>query len=160
MACPRTLGDLLQSLAVNTPTAPAVVFADQRLDYGALKRRVDEFARALLAVGVRRGDRVALLISNRIEWIVAALAGAGIGAIITPISTFSTPRELAWSLEHCGASALIMLPSFRGRAFLEPLRALCPSSIRARPARSVPHTCRRCAASSSWRGPRSPLPSR
>jgi non-ribosomal peptide synthetase component E (peptide arylation enzyme) len=45
MACPRTLGDLLQLLAANTPTAPAVVFADQRLDYGALKRRVDEFAR-------------------------------------------------------------------------------------------------------------------
>jgi fatty-acyl-CoA synthase len=126
MAGPRTLSDLLETLAADTPAAPAVVFADERLDYGTLKRRVDGFARALLAVGVHRGDRVALLISNRVEWIVAALAGASIGAIMTPLSTFSTPRELAWSLEHCGASALIMLPSFRGRAFLEPLRALCP----------------------------------
>ncbi|MGE3651167.1 MAG: AMP-binding protein [Reyranellaceae bacterium] len=126
MPDPRTLGALLEALAANAPAAPAVVFGDQRLDYGTLKRRVDEFARALLAVGVRHGDRVALLVSNRVEWIVAALAGAGIGAIITPVSTFSTPRELAWCLEHCGASALIMLPSFRGRSFLEPLRALCP----------------------------------
>ena len=129
----RTLGALLAALANDTPTAPAVVFGRERLDYGSLKRRVDDFARALLAMGVRRGDRVALLISNRIEWIVAALAGASIGAIVTPLSTFSTPRELAWSLEHCGASALVMLPSFRGRAFLEPLRELCPELDRGKP---------------------------
>ena len=133
MSGARTLGGLLQALAADTPAAPAVVSGRERLDYGTLKRRVDEFAQALLAVGVRHGDRVALLISNRVEWIVAALAGASIGAIVTPISTFSTPRELAWSLEHCGASAVIMLPSFRGRAFLEPLRALCPELDQGRP---------------------------
>jgi fatty-acyl-CoA synthase len=133
MSSPPTLGALLQALAADTPAAPAVAFGRERLDYGALKQRADEFARSLLAVGVRRGDRVALLVSNRVEWIVAALAGAGIGAIITPLSTFSTPRELAWSLEHCGASALIMLPSFRGRAFLEPLRSLCPELDRGAP---------------------------
>lgn len=122
----RTLGDLVDALAAGAPTAPAVVFADERLDYGTLKRRVDDFARALLASGVRHGDRVALVVSNRIEWIVAALASAKIGAIVAAISTFSTPRELIWSLEHCGASTLIMLSGFRGRRFLEPLVALCP----------------------------------
>ena len=45
--------------------------------------------------------------------IVAALASAKIGAIAAAISTFSTPRELAWSLEHCGASTLIMLRASR-----------------------------------------------
>lgn len=122
----RTLGDLVDALAAGSPTAPAVVFGDERLDYGALKRRVDEFARALMANGVRHGDRVALVVSNRVEWIVAALASAKIGAIVAAISTFSTPRELVWSLEHCGASTLIMLSGFRGRRFLEPLVALCP----------------------------------
>ncbi|MFO1162216.1 MAG: AMP-binding protein [Reyranellaceae bacterium] len=117
----RTLGDLVDELAANTPTAPAVVLGDERLDYGALKRRVDDFARALMASGVRHGDRVALVVSNRMEWIVAALGCAKIGAITAAISTFSTPRELAWSLEHSGASTLIMLPAFRGRRFLEPL---------------------------------------
>lgn len=90
----RTLGDLVDALAAGSPTAPAVVFADERLDYGTLKRRVDEFARALMANGVRHGDRVALVVSNRLEWIVAALASAKIGAIVAAISTFSTPREL------------------------------------------------------------------
>jgi fatty-acyl-CoA synthase len=121
-----TLGDLVDELAAATPTAPALVFGDERLDYADLKRRVDDFARSLMAVGIRHGDRVALLVSNRTEWIVAALAAAKVGAIVAAISTFSTPRELAWSLEHCGASALIMLSTFRGRRFLEPLRDLCP----------------------------------
>jgi len=113
-------------MATVTPTAEAVVFRDERLDYAALKGRVDGFARALLAVGIRHGDRVAVLVTNRTEWIVAALAAAKIGAIVAAISTFSTPRELAWMLKHSGAVALVTLASFRGREFLDALRGLCP----------------------------------
>ncbi len=71
--CPasRTLGDLVDEMATAKPNAEAVVFRDERLDYAGLKARVDVFARALLAVGVRHGDRVALLITNRTEWIIA-----------------------------------------------------------------------------------------
>ena len=122
----RTLGDLVDEMAAATPSAEAVVFRDERLDYAGLKARVDEFARALLAVGVRHGDRVALLVTNRTEWIVAALAAAKIGAIVAAISTFSTPRELAWALEHSSAAVLITLDAFRGRRFLDALRDLCP----------------------------------
>src|SRR5437763_11464256 len=105
----RTLGDLVDEMATATPNAEAVVFRDERLDYTGLKARVDVFARALLAVGVRPGDRVALLITNRTEWIIAAFAAAKIGAIVAAISTFSMPRELAWTLEHSGAAVLITL---------------------------------------------------
>jgi len=106
--------------------AEALVFRDERLDYAGLKARVDEFARALLAVGIRRGDRVALLVTNRTEWIVAAFAAAKIGAVVAAISTFSTPRELASALEHSGAAALVTLNAFRGRRFLDALHDLCP----------------------------------
>jgi fatty-acyl-CoA synthase len=67
-----------------------------------------------------------VLVTNRTEWIIAAFAAAKIGAIVTAISTFSTPRELAWMLEHSGAAALVTLESFRGRGFLDGLRSLCP----------------------------------
>src|SRR5438132_11800825 len=102
----RTLGDLVDEMATATPGAEALVFRAERLDYAGLKARVDEFARAFLAVGIRRGDRVALLVTNRTEWIVAAFAAAKIGAVAA-VSTFSTPRELAWALEHSGAAALV-----------------------------------------------------
>ena len=68
----ETLGDLLDEIAAATPHSLAIVFRDERLDYAALKVRADGFARALLAAGVRRGDRVALLVRNRTEWLVAA----------------------------------------------------------------------------------------
>jgi len=127
-ACPasRTLGDLVDEMAAAVPGAEAVVFRDERLDYAGLKARVDVFARALLAVGIRRGDRVAVLATNRTEWIVAALASAKLGAVVAAISTFSAPRELAWALEHSGASALITLDHFRGRRYLDALRGCCP----------------------------------
>jgi fatty-acyl-CoA synthase len=122
----HTLGDLVDEMAVAIPAAEAVVSGDERVTYAGLKARVDGFARALLAIDIRRGDRVALLVTNRTEWIVAAFACAKIGAILAALSTFSTPRELAWMLEHCGAAALVTLHSFRGRGFLEALRSFCP----------------------------------
>jgi fatty-acyl-CoA synthase len=129
----RTLGDLIDEMAKRRPTGEAIVFRDERLDYAALKTRVDAFARSLLAVGVQHGDRVALLATNRPEWIICTLAAAKIGAIVAAISTFSTPRELAWSLEHCGAVAMIMLEAFRGQRFLDALRVLCPELGDAQP---------------------------
>jgi fatty-acyl-CoA synthase len=133
-AAPRphsgTLGDLLDEIAAATPDAPAVVFRAERLDYAGLKARADGFARALLAAGVRRGDRMGLLVTNRSEWLVAAFGAAKIGAVTAAISTFSTPRELSWALEHCGASVLVTLDAFSGRSFLGTLRELCPELAR------------------------------
>lgn len=129
----RTLGDLFDELAAATPQAPALVSGAERLDFAALKARTDAFARALLARGIGRGDQVALLCSNRSEWVVAAGAAAKLGAPVAAISTFSTPRELAYALRHSGARALIMLSAFRDRHFLQALGELCPELARCPP---------------------------
>ncbi len=128
-----TLGALVDELAAARPHAEAIVSRDQRLTYGALRACVDDFARALLASGLTRGDRVAVLLPNRPEWLIAALATARIGAIVTAISTFSTPRELGWALEHSGAAALVTVESFRGRGYLGALHDLCPELHRSPP---------------------------
>jgi len=122
----RTLGDLLDELAAATPQAPALVSGAERLDFAALKERTDAFARALFVLGIGRGDRVALLCSNRSEWVVAGCAAAKLGAPVAAISTFSSPRELGHALEHSGAKALVMLSRFRDRHFLQALSELCP----------------------------------
>ena len=129
----RTLGALLDELAGGRPHAEAVVFRDRRLTYGALRARVDEFARALLAAGVTRGDRVAVLLPNRPDWIVAALATARIGGIVAAISTFSTARELGWVLEHAAPSVLVTVETFRGHRYLDALHGLCPELDRCAP---------------------------
>jgi fatty-acyl-CoA synthase len=122
----RTLGDLLDETARTRPDAEAVIFRDRRLTYSALRAASDELARALLAAGVRRGDRVAVLLPNRPEWLLAAFACAKLGAITVGVSTFSAPREIAWTIEHCRPAAIIAMEAFRGRSYLEPLYSSCP----------------------------------
>jgi fatty-acyl-CoA synthase len=122
----RTLGDLVDEMAARGPDAQALTFRREPISYAALRARVDDLARALIAAEVARGDRVAVLLPNRPEWVVAALAIAKIGGIVAAISTFSTGRELAWMLEHSGAVALITVSAFRGRGYLAALHELCP----------------------------------
>src|SRR5688572_4379029 len=120
----RTLGDLLDETARARPATDAVIVRDRRLTYGALRAAADELARALLAAGVRKGDRVAVLLPNRPEWVIAAFAIAKVGAITVGVSTFSAPREIAWTLEHCRPAAIITMEAFRGRSYLESIEAL------------------------------------
>jgi fatty-acyl-CoA synthase len=113
-------------MAATRPHAEAVVFRGERLTYAELRARADELARALLAAGVSRGDRVALLLPNRPEWLVAAFGAAKVGAIVVGVSTFSTPRELGWILDHSEAVALMTVESFRGKRYVDALAELCP----------------------------------
>jgi fatty-acyl-CoA synthase len=112
-------------MAAERPHAHALAFRHEQISYAALQARADELACALIAAGVTRGDRVAVLLPNCPEWVVAALAIAKVGGIVSAISTFSTARELGWTLEHSGAVALITVSAFRGRAYLDALHDLC-----------------------------------
>lgn len=129
----RTLGDLLDEMAAARPDAEAVVFRGDRLTYAALRARADDLGRALLAVGVTRGNRVAVLLPNRPEWLMAAFAISKIGAVTVGVSTFSSPREIAWTVEHCRPAAIVTLESFRGRSYLGPLYESCPELAGSRP---------------------------
>lgn len=128
-----TLGDLLDEIVSARASAEAVVFRGERLTYGELRARVDAVARALLALGVRHGDRVALLLPNRPEWLIGAFAAAKTGATVVAISTFSAPREIAWTLEHAQPRVIITMEGFRGREYLPAIHAICPELASAAP---------------------------
>jgi len=131
----RTLGDLLDEVATARPAAEAIVFRGERLSYAQWRAQSTALARALLALGVRRGDRVAVLLPNRPEWLVTAFAAARLGAATVAISTWSTPREIAWTLEHARPRVLVTMEAFRGRAYLGPLYELCPELAGSAPGR-------------------------
>ena len=129
----RTLGALLDEIALARPGAEAVVFRGERLTYAALGDRVDTLARALLALGVGRGDRVALLLPNRPEWLITAFAAAKLGAVTVAISTFSAPPEVAWALEHAQPRVIVTMEAFRGRGYLGAIHEVCPELARSAP---------------------------
>jgi fatty-acyl-CoA synthase len=67
-----------------TPAQEAVVDGEKRLSYRALNHRVNRLANALLGLGLRNGDRMAILSYNRLEFIEAIMAAAKLGLILVP----------------------------------------------------------------------------
>src|SRR6267378_2767697 len=129
----RTLGALIDEMAASRPDAEALVFRGERLSFAALRDRADALARALLALGVRKGDGVAILLPNRPEWLIASVAAAKVGAATVAISTFSTPREIAWTLQHARPSVVVTMEAFCGRAYLAAIHEVVPELARAEP---------------------------
>jgi fatty-acyl-CoA synthase len=110
----RTVGALLARLAQLMPQQEAVVLPPWRLTYAALYAQATVVAGGLWRLGLRPGDPVALLVSNRPEWITVAFGCALIGVPVVAISTWSRRVELEYVLDHSQAVALVTLDGFLG----------------------------------------------
>jgi fatty-acyl-CoA synthase len=120
----RTLVELVREQAARDPAAIAVVSAQGRFSFGQLAQRADRVAAALRAGGVGRGDRVGVLMGNRIEWLDTCLGASALGAITVPLSTWSTRRELAFLLQDAAVSVLVAAARFGDSDFASDLLAL------------------------------------
>lgn len=122
----RTVGALLAHLAHTMPQQEAVVWPPQRFTYDTLYAQAMAVARGLWQLGIRHGEPVALLMSNRPEWITTALGCALIGAPVVALSTWARRLELAYVLEHSQAVALVMLDGFLGADYQALLTEVVP----------------------------------
>ncbi|MFE3442218.1 FadD3 family acyl-CoA ligase [Nocardia sp. NPDC059180] len=107
-------------------TAPAVADGDIRLDWTQLLEAVQDVARALIARGVERGDRIAMWAPNTHHWITAALAAHYCGAALVPLNTRYTADEAADVLRRVDAKALFISGPFLRRERLTELLAAAP----------------------------------
>ena len=131
--CPRsrTLPDLLDEMAARRPAREFIVGGETRLTYAATRARVRQLAKGLYQLGVRRGDKVALLMDNRVEWLLVDFAVTLLGATLVPISTWSRARELGYVLNHCDATTFITIDRFLGQDYLAMLAEIgAPGSDR------------------------------
>jgi len=85
-----------------------LVYEDERVTYEAFHRAVAAFAIELQAQGVEKGDRVAVVMRNLPEWVVAFYAAASIGAIVTPLNAWWTGPELEYGLTDSGTKVAVM----------------------------------------------------
>ncbi|GAB6158522.1 long-chain-fatty-acid--CoA ligase [Desulfotomaculum varum] len=104
-----SLYDLLAQAARKYPDNPAVFFFDQQLTYSRLLERVDRFATALHRLGIKKGDRVALMMPNCPQIVISYYAVARLGAVGVMVNPMFTERELTYLLTDSGASAVICL---------------------------------------------------
>ena len=111
----KTLLDYLAELARNEPSRPALLFKGTAMSYAELQRDSDAFAAALARLGVKQGDRVALILPNSPQFFVAEFGIWKAGGIVCPINPTYTERELENTLQANGAEAVVTLTPFYGR---------------------------------------------
>ena len=102
------LGSWTRRRARMTPAKAALVQDGTSMSYGDLDRATTRLAHGLRARGVERGDRVAFLGLNSLEMVVAMFAVAKLGAVYVPVNTRLAPPELAYVLDHSGATLLLV----------------------------------------------------
>jgi fatty-acyl-CoA synthase len=123
---------MLDRAAARFPDRLAIVFKHERVTYAQLKRRVDDFARGLLARGLGPGDHVVLWMPNCVEWNVANLGVAKIGGVTVTCNSRYKALEVGYVLRQSDATALIMMDRLAaaGIDYVEILRGLCPEAER------------------------------
>jgi fatty-acyl-CoA synthase len=123
-----TIPQLLERSVLRHGGRDAAVFAAtrERLTWHDLKRRADEVAAGLLALGIGRGDRVGIWAPNCVEWILTQFGTARIGAILVNINPAYRTVELEYALNKVQCRALIMAPMFKSSDYVGMLKGLAP----------------------------------
>jgi len=111
----RTLLDYLTEAARNWPDRPALLFKGSKVSYGQLEEESDSLAAGLVAIGVKRGDRVALCLPNCPQFMIAEFAAWKAGAIVCPFNPTYSDREMGEALRATGAETLVVLNRFYGK---------------------------------------------
>lgn len=89
------------------PDNVAIVFLGDKFSYRKLKDMVDRFATGLATIGVKKGDRVLVYLSNSVQFIIAFLAAQKIGAVVVMVSPIYTSHEIEYMIKDAGAETII-----------------------------------------------------
>ena len=111
----KTLVDYLTDLARDHAAKPALLFKGATVSYGELDSQSSAFAAALAALGVRPGDRVALVLPNCPQFFIAEFGAWKAGAVVVPLNPTYSERELEAALSSTGATVAVALTPFYQR---------------------------------------------
>ena len=125
----QTLGSLPERAARRWGSREALCFKGRRLTFADLAAGVDRAAKGLVALGIRPGDKVALWLLNRPEWIEAAFAVMKIGAVLVPINTRLRTEDVAYITDQSDSTALILAERSGPIDYLAMVRELVPPGV-------------------------------
>ena len=137
---PASIGDMLEAAVARWPDRTAITDETRSLSYVELAAEVEAVAGGLADLGVAPGERVALMLANSVEMMVALCAILRLGAIATPVNVREQAPELRRTLEHCGAAAILYEADLAERV---PDRAHAPAlkrvSVRGSASDAIPY---------------------
>ena len=108
----HTLLEAVRDTVQQRPKHAALIFKDRHMSYAELEQLSNAFGTALVNLGVSKGERVALLIPNSPQAIIAQLGAWKAGAIVCPINSLYTATELEFALREVGAETVVVLTPF------------------------------------------------
>jgi fatty-acyl-CoA synthase len=131
----ETIGVHFDRMAARFAEREALIVRHQQIrwTYRALRQEVDRFAAGLLALGLKRGQRVGIWSPNNAEWVVAQFATAKAGLILVNINPAYRLAELEYALNKVGCVALIVAARFKTSDYIAMLRELAPEIAHAAP---------------------------
>jgi fatty-acyl-CoA synthase len=109
-----TLAQVFRRSAREHPEHTMVAAGSSRTTYVQVDARSLSLAAAMAKLGIGSGDRVAIILPNRSEWIVALLACARLGAVVVPVNPRLNYHELEYHLRHAAASAAFTVEQYDG----------------------------------------------
>ncbi len=112
MAMKWDIGCIIRKKAQRYPNKVAIIFEDTPVTYLQLNEGCNRCAQMMLQAGIKKGDRVAALLYNSVEFLEIYFAAAKIGAIFVPLNTRLVARELEYQLDDSSAKMLFMHRSF------------------------------------------------
>ncbi|GAB2779923.1 AMP-binding protein [Halomonas shantousis] len=132
----QTIGDCFDETVARYADREALISRHQGLRYTwrELQNVVDRAARALLAIGVEKGDRVGIWAPNCAEWTITQFATAKIGAVLVNINPSYRTHELDYALRQSGTSTLVLQGAFKASDYVAMLAELVPELDAASPA--------------------------
>lgn len=132
-----TVGHLLEDTARRFPTNDALVYPDRglRLTYSEFNALCDRVAKGLLALGIKKGDHLAIWATNVPEWLILQFATAKIGAVLVTINTSYKSAELEYVLNQSDSTTLFLVKSFKDTDYVETTYEVIPELRSASPDR-------------------------
>lgn len=123
-----TVGDLLDEMAEKYPDHDAVLYTDRpfRKTYSQFRDLCNEVAKGFMAMGIKKGDHVAVWATNYPEWIVAMFATAKIGAVLVTVNTNYKIFEAEYLLKQSDSNTLILIDGFKDCNYVEIINELSP----------------------------------
>ena len=123
-----TLGQILDRTIEQFPDNDAVVYDDRdfRLTYRQFGELVDQLAKGLMALGIQKGEKVAVWATNVPYWVALQFATAKIGAILLTINTLYKIAELAYVLEQSDCENIFVIDGYRDTDYVRTIYDLVP----------------------------------
>ncbi len=104
-----TMPEFLEKTAVDFPDKTGFIYMGKKISFAGLNKMVNRFARALKDLGIKKGDKVALILPNIPQVVIANLAAQRIGAVVAMNNPLYTERELAFQLDDSDARVVVTL---------------------------------------------------